>query len=368
MAFSRPTLQQIIDRIAADFVSKITGSLTLALRSVLLIMARAYAGAVHSLYGYLDNQSKELFATTATADADGGKLDTIGLEYALPRNAAVAAFGTIACTGTPATVIPAGSALNSTAGNRYTTDAIATLDGAGNTTVTVTCDTAGVAGNDSAGITLTFESPIVGLTSTATVDANGLVGGADVEIDDDYRARILARKQLAPHGGAKHDLINWMLEVDGVTRAWAYPLYQGAGTVALHFVLDAQLPITPTASQVTSMVSYLTEHTGSEGQVWGVAVTMLPGMFVGPPVLKNIDMNIKIKPNTAAVQAAVTTAIDDYLYQYGVPDGVIYLSQLGQAIAASADLTVHQVTIPATDVTLLYNELAVRGIITWSTY
>ena len=208
MPFTRPTLQQIIDRIAADFVSKITGSLTLALRSVLLIMARAYAGAVHSLYGYMDNQSRELFITTATADADGGKLDTAGNEYGMPRLAATAATGTITCTGTAATIIPAGSALNSSAGNRYVTDDDVTIDGGGSITVTITCDIPGVAGNDSPGITLTFESPIIGLNSTATVDANGIINGTDVETDDSYRARVLARKQLAPHGGAKHDLVN----------------------------------------------------------------------------------------------------------------------------------------------------------------
>ena len=368
MAFSRPTLQQIIDRIAADFVAKITGATTLALRSVLLVMARAYAGAVHSLYGYLDNESKELFATTATGDSLGGKLDTIGTEYGIPRNAAVPASGTVALSGTPATLIPSGSAMNSTNGNRYLTNADATLDWTGNITVVVTCDTAGAIGNDVAGITLTLESPIIGVLSTGTVDVNGIVGGADVESDDAYRVRILVRKQLAPHGGAQHDIIAWMKEVDGVTRAWVYPQYMGAGTVACYFVLDAQSPIIPTPTQVADVVAYLTEHTGSDGQVYGIPVTMLPGLFVGAPALTQLNMSIKIKPDTSAVRAAITTSITDYLYQYGIPSGTIYMSQLSQAIAASTGLEAHQITIPAADIGVLYNEVITLGTITWSTY
>lgn len=370
MAFSRPTLQQIIDRIASDLVAKITGASTLALRSVLLIIARAYAGAVHSLYGYLDNQSKELFATTATGDSDGGKLDTIGTEYGLTRNAATAATGIITITGTAATDVPAGTAFNSPAGNRYTTDELVTIAITGDITAAVTCDTVGSAGNDSPSVILTLESPIVGVDSTAIVDSDGLTGGADIETDVAYRARILARKRLAPHGGAEHDLINWMLEVDGVTRAWVYPQYMGAGTVACYFVYDGNAPasILPTSAQLSAMVTYLTEHVGEDGYTYGIPVTMLPGLFVAAPTMRTIDMSIKIKPNTTAVQDAVEAAIVDYLYQYGIPEGTLYMSQLSQAIAAAADLTAHQVTVPAADITLLYNEVAELGTITWSTY
>jgi len=369
MALSRPTLQQIIDRIAADFVAKITGATTLALRSVLLIMARAYAGAVHAVYGYIDNQANELFATTASADADGGRLDTIGGEYGIVRNAATPAVDAgVIFTGVALTVIPAGTAMNSEAGNRYTTDAELTIGAGGSIAGAVTCDTAGAAGNDNPAIVLTLESPIAGVDSDATASTAGLTGGADVETDDDYRARILARKRLAPHGGAEHDLVAWMLEVDGVTRAWVYEQYQGAGTVLCLFVLDGQSPITPTAGQIATVTAYLEEHTGADGQLYGIPVTMKPGLFVQAPVLRTIDMTVKLTPDTTAIRAAITAAIDDYLYREGLPSSTLYLSKLNEAIAASANLTAHRVTVPAADIALLYNEVAVRGTITWEAY
>ena len=368
MPLNRPTLQQIIDRIDADIVGKITGATTLALRSFLRILGRAFAGVAHALYGYLDNQANELFATTASADADGGRLDTIGGEYGIVRNAAVKASGNAAFTGTAATVIPAGSALNSVAGNRYTTDEELTIGVGGSVVGAVTCDTAGTDGNDSSGVVLTFESPIANVDSDATVDSDGLVGGADEETDDAYRARILARKRLAPHGGTSNDIINWMLEVDGVTRAWVYEQYQGAGTILCLFVLDDQSPITPTAQQISDLTDHLVEHTGTDGQVYGIPVTMNPGLFVQAPSLRPIDMTIKIKPDTAAIRTAIQAAIDDYLYTEGVPSGTLYLSQLSKAISDAADLTAHQVVVPAADVALLYNEVAYRGTITWQAY
>lgn len=368
MALTRPTLQQITDRVAADIVSKISGATTLAMRSFLRILGAAFAAAAHLIYGYLDNQAKELFATTATADADGGRLDTIGNELGIPRNAAAKAVGSATFTGTAASVIPAGSALNSEAGNRYVTDAELTVGGGGSVVGTVTCDTAGAAGNDSPGVILSFESPVAGVDSDATVDADGLYGGIDVETDAAYRARILARKRLAPHGGANHDLVAWMLEVDGVTRAWVHEQYQGAGTFLCLFVFDDQTPITPTGGQITAMTAYLTEHTGADGQIYGIPVTALPGMFVQAPVLRTVDFTIKITPNNSTVQAAITAALTDYLYESGTPGATLYMSKIDAAISASSNLTAHRVVVPAADVVLAYNEVAKLGTITWQDY
>lgn len=367
MAFSRPTLQQIIDRIASDFVAKIAGASTLALRSVLLIMGRAYGGAVHLLYGYLDNMSKELFAKTASADADGGKLDTIGSEYSIFRKSATPAIGNVNCTGTPATVIPATTALTSPAGNRYLVNSSVSIGDGGTAVVSVTCDTASEAGNDNAGVVLSFESPIAGVNSTAVVDSNGLAGGTDTETDDDLRERILLRKQSSPHGGTQDDIINWTLEVPDVTRAWVYPQYQGPGTLAVYFVCDGQSPITPTASQITDVKNYLTAHTDITGQTAGVPITMLPGLFVFSPVLRQMNYTIKVYPNTSVVQTNVIAQVKDFLLREGYPANTLYASQLAEAVSAAAG-ELRSTVVGNTDTTLAYNEVALYGNIVFQDY
>ena len=368
MAFSRPTLQQLVDRISGDFVAKITGASTLAMRSVLKTMAIIYAGAVHLLYGYLDNMTKQLFAATATADIDGGKLDTIGSEYGIIRNAATKAVGIITCTGTPATLIPKGSALASTAGIQYITDADATIGGGGSITAAITAETAGIDGNDDPAIVLTFVSPIAGVDSTATVDSDGLYNGADEEVDDAYRLRVLARKQLAPHGGDANDLEQWTKEVDGVTRAWVYPQYNGPGTVAVYFVRDGQSPITPTAGQIATVLAYLTSHTDALGQIIGVPVTMLPGLFVAAPTLLPLNFTIKLYPNTADVQTTVQAQLVDLIYREAYPGQTLYLSRIQEAISAAIGEERSAIVTPASDVALAYNEVGQLGTITWQAY
>ena len=368
MAFSRPTLQQLVDRIAGDFVAKITGASPLAMRSVLKTMAIVYAGAVHLLYGYLDNMTKQLFAATATADIDGGKLDTIGSEYGIIRNAATKAIGIITCTGTPVTLIPKGSVLASSLSIQYITDADATIGGGGSITVAITAETAGADGNDDAGVSLAFVSPIAGVNSTATVDSNGLINGADEETDDAYRQRILSRKQLAPHGGDANDLEQWTKEVDGVTRAWIYPQYNGPGTVAVYFVRDGQSPITPTAGQIATVLAYLTSHTDVFGQVTGVPITMLPGLFVAAPVLVPLNFTIKLYPNTTDVQTTVQEQLVDLIYREAYPAQTLYLSRIQEAISAAIGEERSAIVTPASDVILAYNELGQLGTITWQTY
>jgi uncharacterized phage protein gp47/JayE len=363
MALSRPTLQNIIDRISGDFVAKISGATTLAMRSVLQTMARVYGAAVHLLYGYLDNITKQLFASSATETY----LDRIGSELGVIRLAATYATDTIICTGVAGTLIPSGSQLTSAAGNTYATDADATIALSGSINVDITCTVSGLAGNDIVGIILTFTSPIAFVNSAAT-SIYGPSGGTDDETDDAYRLRILARKQLAPQGGCVNDLEQWALEVSGVTRAWAQQNYNGVGTVALYFVCDGQVPITPTLAQQADVLAHLISHTDVNGRTVGIPVTMLPGLFVTAPQLYSMNLTIRLSPNTADVQAQVIAQLADLYLREGIPGGTLYLSQIQEAISTAAGEDHSAIVSPIADVGLAYNQLAVPGTIVWQEY
>ena len=95
------------------------------------------------------------------------------------------------------------------------TDADVTLV-AGTGTLALTAKVAGADGNDNAGITLSFVSPIASVNTTVTVGADGLSGGSDQESDTALRNRVLTRKRQPPHGGADFDYEVWAKEVSGV--------------------------------------------------------------------------------------------------------------------------------------------------------
>lgn len=364
MPFERVALSDIVDRVIADFQTRITGATSLLRNSVIKVMARVYAGAVHLLYGYLQYQSKQLFITTADTVA----LDRFAAEYGMSRTAAIKATGSGQATGTTGTIIPASSQLRSNAGNIYLTDAAATIAG-GVATLAFTAQTAGDDANDDASITLRFITPIVGVNTTVTVDANGITGGTDQETDAALRSRVLSRKRYPPHGGAEHDYEAWAKEVSGVTRAWALPQYHGPGTIGVAFVRDNDDDILPSATERAAVEAYITSHTDpSTGKTVGVPVTAEPGFFVVELKAYDIDFEINIYPNTSAVQTAVIAALNALILRDGGPAETLYLSRISEAISLVSDEERHSIVSPAADVTAPTNRVHTLGTITFNSY
>lgn len=362
MAYEIPTLTEIDERIQADLKTRIEGAVSFLRRSVLKIQARVYAGAVRLLYGYLKYQSLQLFVLTS----DSEELEIQGNELGVTKTKAVEASGTGTATGSAGLVIPANTELESNAGYTYYTDVEVTFTGT-TASVDFTAAEAGANSNDDGGILLSFVSPIAGVTTTITVDVNGIDGGTDEETDEAFRQRVLTRKRQPPHGGAEFDYENWALEISGVTRAWSFPQYQGDGTIGLAFVRDNDESIIPSAAEVETVRAYIEEHTDP-----------LTGLQVGYPVdaalfmitltLDSIDMTIQLNPNTAVARAEVTEKIEDFILSDGGPGETLTLSNLSAAISLSANELSHRVIIPTDDIATAINKVPVLGTITFQDY
>lgn len=362
MPFSIPTLQQIADRIESDFETRISGATTFLKRSVLKVQARVYAGAVRLLYTYQLFQSNQLFATSA----DGEKLETHGAEFGIQRTAAVKATGSGTASGTVGTAITIGSELESATGEVYEIDTGVSIGSGGTVTVDFTANTAGADWNDDSGTTLTFVSPIIGVNTSVTVDANGISNGADEETDGAYRQRILNRKRQPPHGGAEFDYAVWAKEVSGVTRAWSIPLYQGIGTEGVSFVRDNDTDIIPSASEIDTVRGYIISHTDPvTGKTVGYPVGVQ--LFMITPTKLTVDFTIQLKPNTASVQASVESFLTDLFLVNGGAEKTIYLSQMNEAIGNAAGEEYHILDIPTGNSTATATQVHVLGTITFST-
>lgn len=349
MAFQRPTLNELIERTRADFVSRLALAGAVLRRSVVGVLARVIAGAVHGLYGYLAFLAKQLMPDTAESEYLRRWASIWGVN---PRPAAYAA-GPVTFVGVDGAVVPAGAALRRSDGFLYTLDADAEIEG-GSATATVTAQEAGALGNADAGISLSLVSPVPGVESSATVAAAGITNGLDEEDDESLRARLIARIQQPPHGGAAFDYVAWALEVPGITRAWAYPLYLGAGTVGVAIVNDNAEPITPDPAKVQEVQDYIDERRPVAADV-----------TVFAPVPVPIDFEIRVVPNTVAVREAVAAELRDLLIRESVPGGTILLSHINEAISIAAGEEDHTLFEPANNVELAIGEIAVMGGITW---
>lgn len=351
MPWQSPSLEQIAERVRADIRARLPGAQPELRRSLLGVLALAEAGAVQGLYGYLDWQARQLFPDTAEAE----RLERWAGVWGLTRAAAVAATGDVTVTGSVGAELPAGTELESDAGETYTTDALATIDSAGQATVAVTAAAAGEAGNLAAGATLRLVSAVSGIDSEATVAAAGLSGGADAESDQRLRPRLLERIQRPPQGGSRDDYERWALEAHpDVTRAWVYPEETDPGTVTVRAVCDELADIIPTAEVIQALEDYI----GAERPVTA-------GVYVVAPVAVPLDLSIQLTPDTTEVRERVTDALADFLSRAAEPGGTLYREQLSGVIYVAAGESRHTLSAPAGDVTHTINEIATLGTITW---
>ncbi len=360
MPFDRPTLETIVTRITGDFQTKFgMGVVPFLRRTVTAVLIKVYGAAVYLLYGHQDYQSKQLFVSTAT----GAYLDRHEDEYLISRMAATKAIGGGAATGTPGTPIPAGTELKSTMNTRYLTDSLVTIGGGGSIGVFFTAKVAGADSNDPGGINLTFISPIAGVDSALAIDpVSTIAGGSDEETDAALRTRILARKQMPPQGGAESDYLAWVLAAaSGITRAWIFPQYWGAGTVAVAFVRDADSPIVPTQTQRDTVYDALLAL---------IPVTAAPGFSVIDLSVVAQDFDIDIYPNNATIQAAIQTELEDLILTDAGPGQTLYISRINGAIAKGMTPFggYFGLSTPAADDVTSQTSVKIMGTITFGDY
>ncbi len=352
----RPTLAELIVRIRGDLRGRLEIDGPLLRRAMVDVLGAVWAGAMHSLYGYLDWLAKQLFGDTA----EEAQLLHMAALYGITPVAATYAIGNVTATGTNGTAILAETILrlDSVTSYRVTTgQTIAT----GTATLPVQAVLAGIAANIPAGTALTFETPIAGVTSMAMVATGGLTGGNDKETLEKLRARYLLRLREPPEGGANQDYETWALAVAGVTRAWVYPNENGLGTVVVRFMRDNDLGgIFPDGAEVTAVQTALDAQRPITAAVTAAAPTNSAVAFTIHPI-----------PSNASTQAAITAELDDLFRRVaepgdGIGRGMILLSQIRTAIGMAAGVTDYSMTVPSADVMPALGALPTRGTITWT--
>lgn len=348
--FNRPALPELIQRVRNDVLSRLSTDDVLR-RTDAEVYARVMGGVAHGLYGFIEWLSKQVIYDTAEAEY----LERWCSIWGINRKLAAPAIGTVTFTVQAGSLIPSGTLLQALDGVQYQTSADATVS-ASTATASVTALVPAAAGNRATGQNLTLVSPVVGVQSTAT--AGLLSGGADVETDDALRARLLARIQQPPHGGASYDYTAWALEVPGVTRAWVYPAEQGLGTVTVRFVRDNDgtgTAIIPDAGEVAAVQAYIDARRPVTAQLTVVAPAAVPLNFTIQGLV----------PATLTVQAAVQAELADLLLREAVPGGIILLSHIRAAISAAAGETDYVLIAPLANVTNSIGNMSTMGSITW---
>lgn len=357
MPFKRPTWSEIDKRIYLDIATRLSGPVkdaTQWMRTALLrqektvvgVLARAYAGACHHLYGFLAWLATQRFVHSMEDEF----LVAEGMDYGIPPKTADYARGKAAITGNEGAILAAKVVCQREDGVQYqVVDPYPIVDGTA--VVGLKAVVAGQSGNAPIDTKLTLINPPANISTQLVVVGNGLTGGVDDEPADEYRARILTRKRQPPQGGAAHDYVAWAKEVPGVTRAWCLPLWLGLGTVGVMFMRDHDENPFPNEDQrlvVWKHIEPLRPVTASE-------------ICVISPKRLGVDITVRISPDDKSVRAAVIAEAEDFILREGEPNGVLRVSRLSEAISAAVGEHHHHLILPINDVSIPEDAIPALG-------
>ena len=357
MPFARPTLEELINRVATDIASRLPGmSYSLLRRSLAGALARAEAGAVHSLYGYLDFIARQALPDTAE---DEFLLRWVAIWLPDGRKSATFSSGTnaVQVSGSIGVLVPDGTLFVRADGQQFKSVGDVTLSGS-TALISVQSLEASALSNTGAGVSLSLLVPVSGLSSTAVVVSPGITGGNDQETLQALQARLIRRIQQPPQGGSAADYETWALEVPGVTRAWVKPLYLGPGTVAVFIANDNAVtaPI-PDAGTVAAALAYITD----KAPVTAVVSVFAPSVYLVP-------VSAKLSPNNSATSSAAALELQDLFKRDAEPGGTIPLSKIREAVSIASGVTDSQVTAPVADAVAGAGAIPVLGTLTWSSF
>lgn len=251
----------------------------------------------------------------------GGDLDRVANAYAVERRPAAKAFGEVTFSGTAGTVILESMPLATQSGLVYLVTSGGVIPEAGTIALPVEAALSGVLSNVDAGQVTIMPTPVVGIASVT--NAAPISGGADVELDEALRERLLLRLRLPSSSGTAGDYVRWALEVPGVAAAQCIPLWNGNGTVK---VIIAGIGMTNAdAGTIERAQSYI-----DSVRPIGALVTVVSAVAL----TINVALQITVSEGYTKVelQSPIEQAIAAFMQSHGF--GATYLSQarMGAAI------------------------------------
>lgn len=379
MPWLRPTLSQLQQQVQADIDGSPIGLTGWLRNAIVPILGWAMAGLAYLHYAYQDYIAQNATPWNAQDEWLFGWAGLVGVT----QKDATAATGTwtMAGTGVANTALPSGTIL-SAGGLQFTTTAAASVSSGGALSVAVVCSTAGTVGNLATGTGMSLATPVGGINSTGSFTLG--TPGADQETQAAMKTRMLQRYAAPPQGGDLADYVEWALEVPGVTRAWATPNGNGAGTVVVYTMFDDTESAYGGFPQGTGGVAAAeTRGTAATGDQLTVANSIFSKQPVTAlvssvsPIKTSIDFTVT-GANAPTCQAEIETALADMFVRLANVGGTLDPATMAAwpeiepndwyaALEAIPGLGSFDVTSPNAPLTPTAGQLYAVGTVTTST-
>ena len=324
MTQQTPTVAEINDNIISQLQASLNQTIPLLPRSFSRVLAKALAGVFVIVYKYVGFAALQQFVQTATADQTQfngitvqplvfwGRLIGVGEPTAATRAELVTR---VTVTGAGGTIDAGTALLGSDNGITYTVVS-ATLASAPTTDVTIRANGdqsggngAGAVGNLSAGAVVSFANAPA-FAGTDTVVQRQSVTGANAELTEDYRRRVVLRFQRRPQGGALADYQTWGLETPGIINIYPYT-GDPSGEVNVYSEAAGTVDGIPTQAQLDAVLASINLDQN------GRATRRPAGVRVNSLAITRAVFDVNIVgltvDNQATVRASITTALTQYL-------------------------------------------------------
>lgn len=321
-------------------------------RGVIAALCRSFVMLLYGVHLHLRWWGDQYFPDTAEEEA----LLRHASIWGLTRREATKAVGRATVAGAFGAVVPAGRLLQGS-GVTYEVDAAVAVGGDGTAVLALTASDAGAIGNADSGTQLSFLDEVDGLDpQSATVDGEGIAGGEDIEDVEALRARLVARIQQPPHGGADFDYATWVKEAFAVSHVKVLPNWGGYGSVGVCVAMGtAASPLAPTLAELDAIAAYLDPLRPVTAEVIMVAAVIL-----------TCDLTISVDPDTLTVRAAVETAWRSLFAREAEIGKKLPLSRMSERISAAAGEYAHKIVSPAASIDPTATQLPVPGTITFT--
>lgn len=327
MSLTAPTTKEINDNIIAQLEASLNQTIPLLPKSFLRVLAKALAGVFVLLYKYGGFMILQIFVRTASINEttvngrilnpliEWGRLIGVGDPAAATQAELLIDITVENQTGS----LPSGSQLvNTNNGVTYITLGSVLLNAPTvQATIRAASDQAGgggagAIGNLDPGAIVSFANPLVNVARNAVVGSQ-TVTGADGESTEAYRQRVIDRFQKRPQGGAYADYEIWGEEPVGIINVYPY-------TSDCPGQVDVYVEATPESSGDLDGIpttAQLQEVLDSIGLDQNGLATRRPANALAntfPITRTGFDIRVTglIVDNLAGVQAAITTAIEEY--------------------------------------------------------
>lgn len=266
-------------------------------------------------------QTKAARYAAHPSTAAGIDLDAHGEDYDLIRKSGTKAIGKVVFAGTAETAIPKGTSIVC-GGLIYQTD----IAGVVGDLIPFTASEAGAEYNKPGGSTFVLLSGIGGIT-TLTVSED-VIGGSDIEGDEAYRERLLARLQNPQNTGT----IGWYEalaeSVPGVGKATCIPIWNGPGTVKVIGIDTTGIPLGSAVVQQIADLIAAQEYIGPEVTVQAAEA---------------LTLTVSVKITGSYDTEALKEKLQAYLAESALPaDGetaVVSYAKLGYLILETEGVT-----------------------------